>query len=323
MSEGRHALVALTTVVLLGFLGFGLYLGFSSPSASASPCALLSQVLGEAQPQSNISVDRQSLHIGSYPIRGPLPWAYLPDLLRNEYLLDGNVTLENSEFSHNGPLKPEDYGKPLKATERARWSTAEITERIQRVKGGVSVCSYGPGCDADFASAIKAFPVEGKDVLVIGSETPWAEATLLAHGAKTVTTVDFNEPILEEDAPIQVRSVEELGASGELFDVILSYSSLEHDGLGRYGDPLHPYGDILRMQKLRGFLRRPGLFFLGLPIGKDRLVWNAHRIYGKIRFPLLTAGWRVKNTFGNLDWDFVPRSVEDYIQPLHVLEPVE
>ena len=35
--------------------------------------------------------------------------------------------------------------------------------------------------------------VNGKQVLVVGSETPWVEAIVLAVGAKSVTTLEYNE----------------------------------------------------------------------------------------------------------------------------------
>ena len=35
--------------------------------------------------------------------------------------------------------------------------------------------------------------VNGKKVLVVGSETPWVEAIILAVGAKNVTTIEYNE----------------------------------------------------------------------------------------------------------------------------------
>ena len=37
--------------------------------------------------------------------------------------------------------------------------------------------------------------VIGKNALVIGSETPWVEAILLAVGAKHVTTLEYNRII--------------------------------------------------------------------------------------------------------------------------------
>ena len=42
-----------------------------------------------------------------------------------------------------------------------------------------------------------------------------------------------------------------------LFDLTVSYSGIEHDGLGRYGDPINPEGDISAMREM-WLLTRPG-----------------------------------------------------------------
>ena len=60
-----------------------------------------------------------------------------------------------------------------------------------------------------------------------------------------------------------------------------SLSSLhvvEHIGLGRYGDPLDPGGTTKAMLELRRVLAPGGNLFLGLPIGQERVEFNAHRI---------------------------------------------
>lgn len=76
------------------------------------------------------------------------------------------------------------------------------------------------------------------------------------------------------------------------FDFAFSYSSISHDGLGRYGDTLNPRGDLQLMAKLLLTIVKPGgYFFLGVPAGDDALVWNAHRVYAPRRLPLLLAGW--------------------------------
>ncbi len=33
------------------------------------------------------------------------------------------------------------------------------------------------------------------------------------------------------------------------FDAMISFSSLEHSGLGRYGDPFNPWGDRITMAR--------------------------------------------------------------------------
>ena len=66
--------------------------------------------------------------------------------------------------------------------------------------------------------------------------------------------------------------------------VIVSFSGLEHDGLGRYGDPIHPNGDRAAMSEIRSFLRPGGLLLLGIPTTPhDDTAWPALRFYGPSR----------------------------------------
>lgn len=44
------------------------------------------------------------------------------------------------------------------------------------------------------------------------------------------------------------------------------------------------------MQKTWCILKEGGLAFLGLPSGMDGLFYNAHRVYGRVRLPLLFNG---------------------------------
>lgn len=84
------------------------------------------------------------------------------------------------------------------------------------------------------------------------------------------------------------------------WDFAFTYSSYEHDGLGRYGDPLNPSGDIESVQKVRCQLKPGGLLFIGVPTARrDLLVWNAHRIYGPKRLPLLSANFEVLDVLGH------------------------
>jgi len=87
----------------------------------------------------------------------------------------------------------------------------------------------------------------------------------------------------------------------------------------RYGDPLNPNGDIMRMKKLHGLVRPDGLLFLGVPVGVDVLEFNAHRIYGPKRFPLLIQGWNLVATFGTPLKEAFQQSSDYLLQPLHVL----
>lgn len=67
---------------------------------------------------------------------------------------------------------------------------------------------------------------------------------------------------------------------------------VEHIGLGRYGDPLDPDGDLKAMSELQRVLAVGGSLLFVVPIGKPRIVFNAHRIYSYQQildsFPALT-----------------------------------
>ena len=55
--------------------------------------------------------------------------------------------------------------------------------------------------------------------------------------------------------------------------------TIEHIGLGRYGDPINPTGDIQACFELSRVLQPEGQLIFVTPIGKPKIEFNAHRIY--------------------------------------------
>ena len=53
----------------------------------------------------------------------------------------------------------------------------------------------------------------------------------------------------------------------------------EHVGLGRYGDPLDPFGTKKSCKELSRILANGGDLYFSLPVGKNRVCFNAHRIH--------------------------------------------
>jgi len=62
-------------------------------------------------------------------------------------------------------------------------------------------------------------------------------------------------------------------------DSLSCMHTIEHIGLGRYGDPLDPDGDLKAIKELIRVLAPKGNLLFVTPIGKPIVQFNAHRIY--------------------------------------------
>lgn len=143
--------------------------------------------------------------------------------------------------------------------------------------------------------------LKGKHVAVVGSTSPFYESVLLALGASKITVFEYNKLTYDhEQIYVEKQRINEKKAFYQKFDFIITLSSLDHDGLGRYGDDICPYNDLYAMSQLKKMLTNNGKLVLTLPIGLDMLVWNVMRIYGPSRLPLMLRGWDIVDTKG---WD--------------------
>ncbi|MDE2184679.1 MAG: DUF268 domain-containing protein [Alphaproteobacteria bacterium] len=77
-------------------------------------------------------------------------------------------------------------------------------------------------------------------------------------------------------------------------DSVESISSLhaaEHFGLGRYGDPIDPSACFKFMRSLARVLAPGGRLYFSVPVGRQRLEFNGHRIFSTLT---------IMNTFNDL-----------------------
>lgn len=58
-----------------------------------------------------------------------------------------------------------------------------------------------------------------------------------------------------------------------------SLHAVEHFGLGRYGDPVNPDGPFDAMASFARVLRPGGRLYFSVPVGRERVEYNAHRIF--------------------------------------------
>jgi len=68
-------------------------------------------------------------------------------------------------------------------------------------------------------------------------------------------------------------------ASEGYCDSLSCLHALEHFGLGRYGDPINPDGYILGLKNMAQLLRPDGVFYLSVPIGHERVEFNANWVF--------------------------------------------
>ena len=87
-------------------------------------------------------------------------------------------------------------------------------------------------------------------------------------------------------APLRFSDLESL--AGDLHALPMATGSvpslscmhvIEHIGLGRYGDPIDPAGDLKAVAELIRVLAPGGTFLFVTPTGRPRICFNAHRVY--------------------------------------------
>lgn len=62
-------------------------------------------------------------------------------------------------------------------------------------------------------------------------------------------------------------------------DSLSCLHAMEHFGLGRYGDPVRYNGHLLGIENLYLLLKKGGKLYFSVPIGPQRVEFNAHRVF--------------------------------------------
>jgi len=158
----------------------------------------------------------------------------------------------------------------------------------------------------EYAYAVEKFreyDIRNKDILDVGSSGSVLPTILAALGNRVVC-IDVREwPVVWPNLEFVRCDVVEADIAFESFDVVTSVSTIEHVGLGIYGDKEDVDGDIKGMTMLRKYLKPKGLMILTVPFGRPAIVYPLHRIYDNSRFSRLTLGFQIldKKFFGPID----------------------
>jgi SAM-dependent methyltransferase len=98
-----------------------------------------------------------------------------------------------------------------------------------------------------------------------------------------VTVLDIR-PLTTSQPGIQFRRADILNLPLEDSSVesISCLHALEHVGLGRYGDPIDPDGWRQALSELNRVLAKDGRLYFSVPVGRERVEFNAHRVFDPI-----------------------------------------
>jgi SAM-dependent methyltransferase len=89
-------------------------------------------------------------------------------------------------------------------------------------------------------------------------------------------------PITTRIPGVSFRQADLMHPNAAIMDYCDSLSclhALEHFGLGRYGDSLDTKGYEVGIRSMARILRTGGLFYLSVPVGVERVEFNAHRVF--------------------------------------------
>lgn len=229
-----------------------------------------------------------------YGIIGPINMTNLPDEIKIKFTED--LPFINAHYYLDGrnqcsitqvPTICHRYMTYNGKTWLPNWSNELIDILLSECKKGninnLSPDDY-PTSALQIYEAFKNTSVQDKNVAVLGSVSPWIEALAIHCGAKSVTTIEYSKINIESPL-INFLNVSDI--KEEKYDIIVSFSSLEHDGLGRYGDPINPNGDVEAVSEAYEMLNTNGYFICGLPVGVGCIEGNWHRIYNQTRLDRL------------------------------------
>lgn len=113
----------------------------------------------------------------------------------------------------------------------------------------------------------------------IGSRTDGFVAHVASY--RPIEIIDIR-PITSEVRNITFRQADLMQLPQELInccDSISALHAIEHFGLGRYNDPIDYNGHLKALDNIHQILKKGGKFYFAVPMGPQRIEFNAHRVF--------------------------------------------
>ena len=178
---------------------------------------------------------------------------------------------------------------------RVRFTMPQLSDRF--AEGGTARGHY---FHQDLYVARKIHERNPRKHVDIGSRIDGFVAHVAAFRPVEVFDV---RPVASNVKNIQFRQMDFAGDISGLngySDSVSCLHALEHFGLGRYGEPLDVRGHLKGFENLTRILKKGGILYLSVPIGPERIDFNAHRV-----FDMSTILGLAGNSFNLVAFSFV------------------
>ncbi|MBT8565442.1 DUF268 domain-containing protein [Polynucleobacter paneuropaeus] len=131
----------------------------------------------------------------------------------------------------------------------------------------------------DLYFAQKIFIANPKKHIDIGSRVDGFVAHVASYREIEIFDIRKISPVIQNIKFKQADLTSRLVEYEEYADSLSCLHALEHFGLGRYGDKIDVEGYKSGLENMSKLLRKNGRFYLSTPIGVERVMFNAHRIF--------------------------------------------
>ena len=131
----------------------------------------------------------------------------------------------------------------------------------------------------DLWAAKKIFARRPVSHMDIGSRVDGFVAHLLVFMPVTVVDIRPMESTLSGLTFLRDDATELGQLETDSVDSISSLHAAEHFGLGRYSDPVDPQACFTFMRAMRRVLAPGGRLYFSVPVGRERVEFNAHRVF--------------------------------------------
>ncbi len=142
----------------------------------------------------------------------------------------------------------------------------------------------------DLWAARKIFERRPKQHLDIGSRTDGFVAHLLVFMPVTIVDIRPMESNIQGLTFFQDDAAELRNVPSDSVDSLSTLHVAEHFGLGRYSDPIDPAACFRFMASLQRVLSPGGRLYFSVPVGRERVEFNAHRVFFTENDPRLVFG---------------------------------